>query len=87
MQSISAKRGDKGHYDLGSHIFSHHDEFNITQEQKTLYYLYENTIEIDFFTEDKILIESKFYSELNAKQEQLFNTVVQYISSKQKTGY
>ena len=43
------------------------------RNKKILYYLYENTIEIDFFTEDKILIESKFYSKLNAKQEKLFN--------------
>jgi hypothetical protein len=38
-----------------------------------LYYLYENTVEIDFYTEDKILIESKFYSHLTEKQEKLFS--------------
>ncbi len=42
------------------------------RNKKKLYYLYENTIEIDFYTEDKILIESKFYSQLNKKQEKLF---------------
>ena len=43
------------------------------RNKKKLYYLYENTVEIDFYTEDKILIESKFYSELNKKQEKLFS--------------
>lgn len=42
------------------------------RNKKKLYYLYENTVEIDFYTDDKILIESKFYSELNKKQEKLF---------------
>jgi hypothetical protein len=42
------------------------------RNKKKLYYLYENTVEIDFYTEDKILIEAKFYSELNQKQEKLF---------------
>jgi len=45
----------------------------LLRNKKTLFYLYENTTEIDFFTEDKILIESTFYAELNKKQEKLFN--------------
>jgi len=32
----------------------------------------EKSIEIDFYTDDKILIESKFYSELTTKQRELF---------------
>jgi hypothetical protein len=35
--------------------------------------LYEEGNEIDFFTGDKILIESKYNSELNAKQKALFD--------------
>lgn len=43
------------------------------RNKKTVYYLYENTTEIDFITEDKILIESKFYSQLNEKQLKLYD--------------
>ena len=60
-----------GERDLGSYFENY--IYLLLRNKKTLYYLYENTTEIDFFTEDKILIESKFYSELNAKQEKLFN--------------
>jgi len=42
------------------------------RNNKTLYYLYENTIEIDFITDDEILIESNFYAKLREKQEKLF---------------
>lgn len=35
-------------------------------------YLYQDGIEIDFYTENKILIEVKYQQELNHKQEQLF---------------
>lgn len=34
--------------------------------------IYENTGELDFYTDDKVLIESKNCSELNKKQEKLF---------------
>lgn len=44
------------------------------KDRKALYYLYENAIEIDFYTDDKILIESKFYSDLNEKQKELFQS-------------
>ncbi len=37
-------------------------------------YLYENGIEIDFITEDKMLIEVKYNSTLNEKQKKLFDT-------------
>jgi hypothetical protein len=40
---------------------------------KKLYYLYEDTTEIDFYTEDKIIIESKYYSVLTEKQNKLFS--------------
>jgi hypothetical protein len=60
-----------GERDLGSYFENY--IYLLLRNKKTLYYLYENTIEIDFYTDDKILIESKFYSELNLKQEKLFN--------------
>jgi predicted AAA+ superfamily ATPase len=60
-----------GERDLGSYFENY--IYLLLRNKKTLYYLYENTIEIDFITEDKILIESKFYAELNKKQEKLFN--------------
>jgi len=40
---------------------------------KELNYLYENGYEIDFITNDGILIESKYNAALNEKQEILFN--------------
>ncbi|MCD6186639.1 MAG: ATP-binding protein [Desulfuromusa sp.] len=60
-----------GERDLGSYFENY--IYLMLRNKKILYYLYEDTTEIDFFTEDKILIESKFYSELNKKQEKLFN--------------
>jgi predicted AAA+ superfamily ATPase len=60
-----------GERDLGSYFENY--IYLLLRNKKTLYYLYENTTEIDFFTEDKVLIESKFYAELNPKQEKLFN--------------
>ncbi len=60
-----------GERDLGSYFENY--IYLLLRNKKTLYYLYENTTEIDFFTEDRILIESKFYAELNKKQEKLFN--------------
>ena len=36
-------------------------------------YLLENTIEIDFITEDKTLIEAKYYDKLRPKQQELFD--------------
>ena len=60
-----------GERDLGSYFENY--IYLLLRNKKTLYYLYENTTEIDFITEDKILIESKFYAELNKKQETLFN--------------
>lgn len=59
-----------GSRDLGSYLENY--IYLKLHNKKTLYYLYENTIEIDFYTEDGILIESKFYSQLNNKQKKLF---------------
>lgn len=60
-----------GERDLGSYFENY--IYLLLRNKKTLYYLYENMTEIDFITDDKILIESKFYSKLNKKQEKLFN--------------
>ncbi len=59
-----------GGRDLGSYFENY--IYLLLRKKKALFYLYENSIEIDFLTEDKILIESKFYAELNQKQEKLF---------------
>ena len=59
-----------GERDLGSYFENY--IYLLLRNKKILYYLYENTIEIDFYTEDKILIEAKYYSEMNKKQEKLF---------------
>jgi hypothetical protein len=60
-----------GKRDIGSYFENY--IYLILRNKKTLYYLYENTVEIDFYTDDKILIESKFYSQLNEKQDKLFS--------------
>ena len=60
-----------GERDMGSYFENY--IYLLLRNRKMLYYLYENSIEIDFYTEDKILIESKFYSTLNEKQENLFS--------------
>lgn len=60
-----------GERDMGSYFENY--IYLFLRNKKQLYYLYQNGIEIDFYTEDKILIESKFYSVLNKKQEKLFN--------------
>lgn len=59
-----------GERDIGSYFENY--IYLLLRNKKTLYYLYENTAEIDFITDDKILIESKFYAKLNKKQEKLF---------------
>jgi len=60
-----------GNRDLGSYFENY--IYLVLRNKKTLYYIYENTVEIDFYTDDKILIESKFYSQLNEKQNKLFS--------------
>ena len=59
-----------GERDIGSYFENY--IYLLLRNKKTLYYLYENTAEIDFITDDKILIESKFYAKLNKRQEKLF---------------
>ena len=61
-----------GTRDLGSY-FENYIYLKL-KNHKELYYLYENGIEIDFFTGDKTLIESKYGGELTEKQEKLFTT-------------
>lgn len=60
-----------GERDPGSYFENY--IYLLLRNRKSLYYLYENTTEIDFITDDRILIESKFYAELNKKQAKLFN--------------
>ncbi|MBU1169846.1 MAG: ATP-binding protein [Proteobacteria bacterium] len=60
-----------GSRDLGSYFENY--IYLVLRNKKTVYYLYENTVEIDFYTDDSILIESKFYSPLNEKQKALFS--------------
>jgi len=60
-----------GERDLGSYFENY--IYLLLRNKKILYYLYENATEIDFITDDKILIESKFYAGLNKKQDKLFN--------------
>ena len=60
-----------GERDLGSY-FENYIYLRL-RNKKTVYYLYENKTEIDFITEDKILIESKFYSQLNERQKKLYD--------------
>ncbi len=45
-----------------------------------MYYLYEDGYEIDFFTSDHILIESKYNAVITGKQKELFDR----INAKQK---
>ena len=60
-----------GERDLGSYFENY--IYLLLRNKKRLYYLYEDGVEIDFFTDDKILIESKFYAQLNPKQQKLFD--------------
>lgn len=61
-----------GSRDIGSY-FENYIYIEL-KDKKVLYYLYENGIEIDFYTDDKILIESKYYAELNERQKELFES-------------
>lgn len=59
-----------GDRDLGSYFENY--IYLLLKDKKELYYLYEDAIELDFYTKDKILIESKYNSGLNEKQKRLF---------------
>lgn len=61
-----------GKRDLGS-FFENYIYLRLRNKGK-LYYLYENGYEIDFLTEDGILIESKYHSKMNANQDKLYNS-------------
>lgn len=60
-----------GNRDLGSYFENY--IYLVLRNKQTLYYLYENHTEIDFYSDEKIMIESKFYSQLSDKQEKLFS--------------
>ncbi|MDC7227006.1 MAG: ATP-binding protein [Spirochaetales bacterium] len=59
-----------GERDLGSYLENY--IYLKMRNNKDLFYLYENGNEIDFITRDGILIESKYFSEMNEKQKKLF---------------
>ncbi len=59
-----------GERDFGSY-FENYIYLNL-RNRKKIYYLYEDGNEIDFYTSDKIMIESKYNSEMSAKQKDLF---------------
>jgi len=61
-----------GNRDIGSYFENY--VFLELKDSKVLYYLYENGTEIDFYCQDEILIECKFYSELSEKQKELFES-------------
>ena len=59
-----------GERDYGSYFENY--VFLKLKNKTNLYYIYENGYEIDFFTETKILIETKFYSKITGRQKELF---------------
>ncbi len=59
-----------GERDIGSYFENY--VYLKLRNRKKIYYLYEDGNEIDFYTSDKIMIESKYNSELNTKQKDLF---------------
>jgi predicted AAA+ superfamily ATPase len=62
-----------GERDLGA-VFENYVFLRL--KQQNLKYIYENTIELDFFSENKILIECKFHNEeLSKKQQELFDKI------------
>lgn len=60
-----------GGRDIGSYL-ENYIYLKLRNNRRDLYYVYENGIEIDFFTSDKILIESKFNADLTSRQQELF---------------
>jgi uncharacterized protein len=59
-----------GERDLGSYFENY--VYLKLRNKKQIYYLQEQGSEIDFYTEDQLLIETKYYSKMNPKQELLF---------------
>jgi hypothetical protein len=61
-----------GKRDLGSYFENY--VYLQLRNQRQLYYLYENGVELDFLTEDNILIEAKYNAELRGEQLKAFNS-------------
>lgn len=61
-----------GERDLGSYFENY--VYLELRKKKDVFYLYEDGIEIDFYTADRILVESKYGSELTTKQTRLFDS-------------
>ncbi|VAW42743.1 hypothetical protein MNBD_CHLOROFLEXI01-3217 [hydrothermal vent metagenome] len=59
-----------GERDLGSY-FENYVYLKLRNKQQ-IYYLQEQGSEIDFYTEDQLLVEVKYQAKMNPKQEQLF---------------
>ena len=59
-----------GERDMGSYFENY--VYLKLRNGKPLYYLQEQGQEIDFYTEDRMLIESKYYAKMNPKQATLF---------------
>ena len=59
-----------GDRDMGSYFENY--VYLLLRKKKKLYYLLSEEVELDFFTQDKILVEAKYDTKLNPKQEKLF---------------
>lgn len=62
-----------GARDLGSYFENY--IYLKMKNARDIFYVYENGNEIDFITGDGILIESKYHSEMNEKQQRLFDKI------------
>ncbi len=62
-----------GGRDYGSY-FENYLYLFLRNNNRSIYYIYEDGIEIDFYTSEGILIESKYNSELTEKQHKLFDS-------------
>ncbi|MGX9366953.1 ATP-binding protein [Desulfoplanes sp. PS50] len=67
---LGIKYAFHGNRDLGSYLENY--IYLCLRAEKRVFYVYENGVEIDFYTEDKVLIESKYYAEMTEKQARLF---------------
>ncbi len=59
-----------GERDMGSYFENY--VYLKLRSSKQLYYVQEQGTEIDFYTDDQVLVESKYYSKMNRKQAALF---------------
>ena len=69
---LGIKYAFHGNRDLGSYLENY--IYLCLRAENRVFYLYENGVEIDFYTEGKVLIESKYYAEMTKKQARLFAT-------------